>query len=181
MVGVVLQKKMSSYEQTKTCSKCGFTERRQIDKYIAAFESTREWTSPCTQCKSTSFKSSSGTIPLPDTDLLKIWSESNDLMFLDQDEDILLAEADNFNLLSRFVQDVSFKPSKREILLSAICVLLYDNTPEVSSETEECDLAIAEKVRKFLISNKSLFDELDTNYIDDYIKKVVYPQIGIKF
>lgn len=170
---------MIKYDQTKTCSKCGFTEKRQIDKKIAAFETTREWNSPCIKCKTTSFKSASVAIPPPDSELLKIWAESTDLMFLDQDEDILLAEPENFDLLASFVQDASIELSKREILLSAICVLLHDNTPEDEDDKEEYDLALAAKVKKFLISNKSLFDDLDKFYIMEYIKKVVYPQIGL--
>lgn len=172
---------MDNYEQTRTCLKCGFTERRQIDKKIAAFETTREWASPCTKCKNSSFKSSSVAIPPPDSELLKIWAESKDLMFLDQDEDILLAEPESFELLARFVQDASLSPSKREILLSAICILLHDNTPEDEDDTEEYDFEVAENVKNFLISNKSLFETLDKFYIQDYIKEIVFPKIGIKY
>jgi predicted nucleic-acid-binding Zn-ribbon protein len=168
------------FEQTKTCSKCGFSESLLIDKKLAAFEKTRVWESHCVKCNNTSFKSSSVAIPPPDFELLKIWSESKELMFLSQDEDILLSEPENYDLLIKFVRNESIPSNKREILLSAICVILFDNTPEDESDTDEYDINLADKVRSFLINNKSLFDDLDKFYIGDYIKKVVYPQIGIK-
>ena len=168
------------YLQTRTCSNCKKTESRNIDKKTAAFESTRKWKTPCPHCNCNSFESSSDQTPPIDEELLKIWTQSNNLYFLDQDEDIIIAEPENFELFKKYVKDKSIHVKKRGILLSAICIILFDNTPEDENDLEKYDLTIAVKVREFLINNKVLFNEIDNINIMEYIRKVVYPQIEMK-
>jgi predicted nucleic-acid-binding Zn-ribbon protein len=52
------------YEQTRSCAECGYEETRFLDELTAAFEQTRAWSEPCSQCGSTDFSSASNVFVL---------------------------------------------------------------------------------------------------------------------
>ena len=165
---------MKLYKQTRKCSNCGFREERCIEKTKAAFESERLWNSPCIKCKRRSHSARSCIIPEPDTELLSIWAKSKQLRFLDQDEDIFLGQPDIFDLLVEFVQNETIPKNKRRIILSALCVILHDNSPLSQNDKESLNLDIAQKAKNFLSSKKWLFDQLGEKYISKYIRDVVF-------
>ena len=116
--------------------------------------------------------------PAINHELLDEWSREPKLSFSRQDEDLLLADRETLPLLLTFVQRRDILASKRSILLSALCVLIFDNTPDPDDPHAEGDFELAATVAEFLSRNSWLFSEINDDYIYDYIKAEVYPQIG---
>ncbi|MEO1149196.1 MAG: hypothetical protein AAFY26_27075, partial [Cyanobacteria bacterium J06638_22] len=108
---------MSLYEQERTCARCGHEEVRELPPLVAAFEERRQWTDPCSQCGSHVFSSSSEELPPLDAEILEEWATNGNLSLDQQDEDLLMARADWFPLLSEFVQRRDLPHQKRSVLL----------------------------------------------------------------
>lgn len=168
----------NKYSQSKICNKCGHEDSRENSKCVAAFESTRMWESPCPICQSIEIENAGWELPDLDEEIMLLWCDDESLYLSDQDEDILMAEEMNIDLLFNFLDNDNIKPSKRAVILSALCVLVFDNT---SDEEEDLDInpEIAIKVIHGLKGRISIFASMDTDYIMDYIKEVVYPQLGL--
>ncbi len=113
-----------------------------------------------------------------DKELFEKWIHDADLTVLSQDEDLIIGTGENLNLLEEFLQRRDAIPGKREVLLSAICVVLYDNSPDVEDPDDSRSPEFAAKAEEILRRNIEAFNELNEDYICDYIKKVVYPVIG---
>ena len=114
-------------------------------------------------------------------ELLERWIHDPDLSVLSQDEDLILGTGENLELLEEFLQRRDALAGKRVIILSAICVILYDNSPSVDDRKDSGDLALAARATKVLRQNLAAFDEINEDFICDYIKEVVYPIIGRPF
>ncbi|MBO9701372.1 MAG: hypothetical protein J7604_14275 [Sporocytophaga sp.] len=98
-----------------------------------------------------------------------------------QDEELLLAKLDYLPMTLKAIDEQKYPKHKIDILIESICVLLYDNTfqsEEYSNEENELRQRIAEEVRPELIKRKDKILEAEL-HIMDYIKNVVFPQIGI--
>lgn len=171
--------RVDRYWQYRTCKSCGFEEQRQNDKFVAAFESTRKWDTDCPNCGEKDVDRAGWAIPGLDDELLHLWGQDESLSFSDQDEDILLANEDNIELLLEGIESSNLLLSKRSILLAALCVLIYDHTPIDEEDDPEMKLELSAKLISELKSRIHLFHELDTVYISDYIKEVVYPRLGL--
>ncbi|CEN33478.1 hypothetical protein [Capnocytophaga cynodegmi] len=119
-----------TYNVIKTCQ-CGNKDSFPITKIEAAFElfdDKRLWKeTPCSKCGSTKTISVSHSLPKIDQELFTIWSENPDYDFMEQDEDLILAEMDNLDLLLGAFDNPSFPTEKKYVVVSALCVLLYDN------------------------------------------------------
>lgn len=165
------------YNQYKECASCGFEDKREIGVEIAAFEETRVWNTPCPKCGSLEVRSSAMHIPEPNRELMEIWSTDLKLTFYEQDEDICLASKDNFKLLLEFLDKSSTLLPKKSILLSALCILIYDNLPD--GEDPDKNNKIAAITSAELKKRIALFVELDTDIIMDYVKKAVFPKVGL--
>ena len=163
---------MSTFEQSRTCSDCDSEETRKLEKLQAAFIQHSHWDKPCQGCGGTQFSTMSLPMPKLDVDIMEAWIADENLNLMDQDEDIILASKENLELLKAYVVRDDAGPDKRAMLLSALCVLIYD-----SNETD--DAQTLEDAIKFLKNNRHLFEEIGDGAIFDYIKKVVYPQIGL--
>jgi hypothetical protein len=111
-------------------------------------------------------------------ELFEQWILDSDLTVLSQDEDLIIGVGENLVLLEEFLQRRDALPGKREVLLSAICVVLYDNSPDVDDPDESRSPEFAAKAAEVLKRNINAFDELNEDYICDYIKEIVYPVIG---
>ena len=111
-------------------------------------------------------------MPKLDADIMEVWVADEKLSLMDQDEDIILASEKNLELLTEHVTSEELGINKRTTLLSALCVLVYD-----SNESE--DRQLIEDATKFLRTNRHLFKEIGDGAIFDYVKKVVYPKIGL--
>ncbi len=164
---------MSTFEQTRTCSDCESEETRELKKLQAAFVQHSHWSRPCGGCGGTQFSTMSLPMPKLDLEIMEAWIADDDLNLMDQDEDIILASKENLELLKAFIVRDDAKPDKRSMLLSALCILVYD-----SDESE--DAQTLEDAIKFLKNNGHLFEEIGDGAIFDYVKKVVYPKIGLK-
>jgi len=111
-------------------------------------------------------------------ELFEQWIRDSDLTVLSQDEDLIIGTGENLELLEEFLQRQDAVPGKREVLLSAICVVLYDNSPDVDDPDDSRSSEFAAKAEAILKRNIDAFDELNEDYICDYIKEIVYPVIG---
>ena len=119
--------------------------------------------------------------PKLDKEILDIWGNDPKLFLMIQDEEIFLAEYDYFPMLLKAIDESKYPKSKIDVLIEAICVLLYDNTvaPEEYSEKENREReSIAKKVRPELIKRKNRIIEAG-DLVMEYIQEIVYPQIGI--
>lgn len=167
------------YWQYRICKNCGFEEQRENEKFVASFESKRKWESKCPNCGEKNIERAGWALPDLDSELLRVWGQDESLQFDQQDEDILLAEEENIELLLNGVDSKELLHSKRSTLLAALCVLIYDHTLNSDEDDPEIKPEISAKVTAELKDRMYLFQELDTVYISDYIKDVVYPQLGI--
>lgn len=111
-------------------------------------------------------------------ELFERWIHDSDLTVLSQDEDLILGTGENLDLLEEFLKRNDAVSGKREVLLSAICVVLYDNSLDVDDSDDLRSPELAAKAKEILKRNINAFDELNEEYICDYIKEVVYPVIG---
>lgn len=118
-------------------------------------------------------------MPPLDEDVLQAWATNADLTILQQDEDLMLADAETLPLLKQFVQRNDILPAKRSVLLSALCVLVYDNIPD-EDDPALGDEKLLNDVTQFLVHNVQLFQTIDDGYIHDYVKTAVYPRIGLQ-
>ena len=163
---------MSTFEQTRTCSDCKAEETRKLEKLKAAFVQHSTWDQPCEGCGGSQFSTMSMPMPKLDAEIMEAWIADENLSLMEQDEDIILASKENLELLKAYVVRDDAGPEKRAMLLSALCVLVYE-----SDETE--DGQTLEDAIKFLRNNRHLFEEIGDGAIFDYIKNVVYPKIGL--
>lgn len=172
------------YKLTRTCKDCENVDSYELTRVEAAFElynSKEIWNKKCSKCGSVSCGSLVHHHPKLDKSLLDIWGSDPTLYFMEQDQELFLAEYDYFPMILNAIDEGKYLKSKIDVLVEAICILLYDNivSPEEYSEQENLDRQnIAQKVRPELIKRKDrIIDAGDA--VMDYIKKVVYPQIGI--
>lgn len=173
------------YKLIRTCKACKHVDSIELTKVEAAFElykSNKVWGRPCFNCGSIHFESQGHHHPNLDKELLDIWGNDPELFLMEQDQELVLAEYNYFQILLEAIDESKYLKSKIDVLIEAICILLYDNTvsPEEYSEKEnKARESIAEEVRPELIKRKNkIVDAGDA--VMDYIKVVVYPQIGIE-
>lgn len=168
------------YEQTRSCAKCGYEETRFLDELTAAFEETRTWEEPCDKCGSTDFSGESNALPPLSRAQLEIWAINDELHFLQQDEDLILATPSNLELLLEFLDSPNTHIWQRRTLASALYVLWYDAYPQ-TGEKYAHNSEFAEKVASIINQRTDLFIELGVEkfqefgdplwYIIDYIKE----------
>jgi len=111
-----------------------------------------------------------------------MWGNDPELRVLDQDEELILAEFEYLPMLLNAIDDSSYMGAKTDILIEAICILLYDYSvvSEEYSDPEKVEREqIAQQVRQELIKRKQIIIQSQA-YMRDYVKEVVYPQIGIE-
>lgn len=147
------------YKQTRSCEKCGYTETRFLDELTAAFEQTRLWEEPCSQCGSTDFSKGSCSIPLHTRTQFQMWATDAKLSFSSQDEDLILASPNNLELLLEFLDSPSTHRAKRQVLASALYILWYDSYPETGQKYLK-NIELAERIAKEINKRTSLLIEL---------------------
>ncbi len=162
---------MNQYHISKKCKICEKEFQIGLTKYEAAFGSLfsrilKE--AECPNCGSKEYQSASSPLLPVDKDTMEKWAFHEDLYFLEQDEDLILADKNNIDLIDHFLQRNDILPNKRGTLLSALCVIIYDK-----SEGEEEAMEVLLKHKQMLIDARPL--------IDSYIRKEVYPKLSIKW
>lgn len=167
----------------RTCKQCGNTDEYSISKFEAAF-STRDkivYNKKCSKCDSHKYASISYPIPDLDKEILDKWGNDPKLFFMDQDEDLILAEENNLPLFLEAIDNKLYPQAKLNILLSAICVLACDNivgSEEYTIGENRSRKAKADKVLNELLKRKHLLTKLNWE-IMDYIKEIVFPRLDI--
>lgn len=154
----------------------GHIQRISVSKREVAFEliDINEVLGPqCESCHSTTF-STTHEIPEIDFELLQEWSTNSDLHFMPQDEELLLADEKYLDMILEILDDVQLPDHKRNVLIDALCVIVYDNTVEENkkrnNQLKNRVIAELNKRREQLV--------LADGWIMDYIKDVVYPQLN---
>ena len=173
------------YKLIRTCKNCKHVDSIELTKVEAAFglyDSYKIWRTPCSNCGSINCESLARHHTTLDRELLGMWGNDPELFLMEQDQELLLAEYDYLPMLLEAIDESKYLRSKIDVLIEAICILFYDNTvsPEEYSVIENKKREnIAVKVRPELIKRKDKILEAG-DAVMDYIKEVVYPQIGLK-
>lgn len=113
-------------------------------------------------------------------EILEAWASDEGLSFLAQDEDLMIADAAELSLLESMIRRSDISTLKRGVLLSAICVLVFDNVPDWDDDEPDCDPDVGQEALSFLVEHKALVREIGEDSISDYLKEVVYPLIGLE-
>ncbi|MCR9174099.1 MAG: hypothetical protein NXI10_16480 [bacterium] len=172
------------YKLKRVCKDCKNVDSYDLSKLEAAFklyDSSFYWNTECNVCGSPNCESLILNHPKLDKQLLDVWGNDPELFLMEQDEELFLAEDEYFDMLIEAIDNSEYPKEKLNVLIEAICVLLYDNTiaPHEYSKKENKDRKlIADKVRPELIKRKERIREAG-DAVMDYIKVVVYPQIGL--
>ncbi|MDV6168636.1 hypothetical protein R1T16_09390 [Flavobacterium sp. DG1-102-2] len=172
------------FRAIRTCKNCGSEDEYALSKIDAAFSLKYDLiqSKKCTKCNSDKWSEIKYPSPYLDKELLDIWGADLDLNFMDQDEDIILAEEENLPLFLEAIDNKRYPQSKLNILLSALCILAYDNiiAPEEYTAAENIHRkAKADRVINELTKRKHLLTNLSWE-IMDYIKEVIFPRLDIK-
>tara|TARA_B100001105_G_C22239394_1_gene377583 strand:+ start:77 stop:613 length:537 start_codon:yes stop_codon:yes gene_type:complete len=168
----------------KVCKDCGNTDVFTLTKIEAAF-SLKDSTiqkAACTNCSSVKWSSYWHNKPGLDIELLNIWGYDPDLYFMDQDEDIILAEEENVPLFLNAIDKQNYPQKKLNTLLAALCIIVYDNVIADKEYTEQENIRrrkTADKVITELIPRKHLVAETKDWEIMDYVRQIVFPLIGL--
>jgi len=106
-----------------------------------------------------------------DFNLLKEWATTPSLNLDTQDEELLLADETYLDIILQVLDTVAATNYKQAILMEALCIIIYDNTVDNNANTNLKNRVIEELNGR--LDKLKLADE----WIGDYIKKVVYPQL----
>jgi len=168
-----------NYQYRRAC-KCGNVDFIDATKTEAAFELNFDSIieNGCSKCGGKKVWSIGiSNSPEIDEELLSIWSKEPEYLFCEQDQDLMLAQyKNNIDLYLKYIDDESISIGKRNVLIEALCVMIYDRAKKTDKENLNLINRIASELRK----RERLV--LEAQYwIMDYIKKVSFPIIGIEF
>ncbi|MFY7669824.1 hypothetical protein ACOSP6_01920 [Tenacibaculum sp. MEBiC06402] len=164
------------YEYQKAC-KCGNVDSIEVTRKEAAFglKEKEIWSQKCSKCGNKDFTSLSHPQPDFEIDLLLEWANNPDYFFMEQDEDLMLAEEKNIETILEVLDNHQILKQKRNILIEALCVIIYDN-----SNSDKGNQNLINRVANELKKRKT--DVLNAqDWIMDYIKEVAFPIIGIQY
>lgn len=168
---------MTKYTIERKCLSCGNKEEIHVSKREAAFELVdinAVLGESCKKCRSVRF-TTNYLVPELDYELLKDWATNSELYLMPQDEELLLADGRYFDNILAILDTVSIPDHKRNILMEALCIIIYDNSVK---ENLHQDTELKNKVIQALNNRMNKLKSAD-GWISDYIKKVVYPQLDI--
>lgn len=172
---VLMTQPDNTYKIQRTCTICGLAQPIFVTKREAAFElfdMHKIHRQNCTKCLSTSF-STVYEKPDLDFDLLKEWATNPDLYLMKQDEELLLADKRYLDMILEILDTMPLPDHKRNLLMDALCVIVYDNSNNKNPQQDE-------QLKKRVITELNKRQDklkLADNWIMDYIKRVVYPQL----
>ncbi len=168
----------TQYKYRRAC-KCGNVDFIEFTKIEAAFELYHERLINvcCTKCGGKNMCSGAISPPGIDRELLTIWSENPNYLFCEQDQDLVLAQYENnIDLYLEFIDKESTPIGKRNVLIEALCVMVYERANNKNKNQNTILKKLIEELqnRKELVSNAQY-------WIMGYIKKVAFPVIGIEY
>lgn len=163
----------------RTCKDCGNEDRVELTKEQVAFQLYDKSIERkvCSVFHSIQWQSIHHQIIKIDKALLAQWGADSNLAFLEQDEELILAEIEYLPIILEAIDAKGYLPGKITTLLEALCVLLYDNvanSEEYSQEENQKRQQVASEVIPELIKRKELIKGASPA-IRDYIKEVVFP------
>jgi hypothetical protein len=166
---------VETYSIERICSGCGRNDEIVISKRDAAFELIDINKVLGDICKVCSSKSFSTRFQRPDLDfeLLQEWATNPDLHLMPQDEELLLADEIYLDLILKVLDTVSISDHKSNLLMNALCVIVYDNSTDNLRANEKLKSRVI-----FELNKRQDKLKLADNWIMDYIKEVVYPQLN---
>ncbi|TPN88881.1 hypothetical protein [Aquimarina algicola] len=160
----------------RECLKCGTIQSLTVTKKEAAFDLIdydRVLGVKCPKCFNKQFSITFQNVTL-DLDILKEWSLDSELYLQEQDEELLLADELYLDIVLKTLDTHKILDHKRNILLEALCIIVYDNTIKENPKRDE-DL----KNRVIFELNTRIEQlRLADDWVMDYIKEVVYPQLN---
>lgn len=164
-----------NYKYQKTCE-CENVDSFEVTRKEAAFNLKEQeiWNQGCSKCGSKDFVALTHPQIDFDLDLIVEWGNNSEYSFIQQDEELLLAEENNVEMILEVLDYHNILNQKRKILIEALCVIVYDNI-----DLEEGNQELKDKVANELTKRKD--DVLNAeDWIMDYIKEEVFPLIGIE-
>ncbi|WP_298545666.1 hypothetical protein [uncultured Aquimarina sp.] len=167
-----------NYKIERTCSKCERKQSLTVTKREAAFELVdyeNIFGKVCSECGNDKFTTTFQK-PNLDFELLKEWSLNPELYLMEKDEELLLADELYLDMILKILDTIKIPDHKRNLLMDALCVIVYDNTNEKNQKKDE---TLKNRVIAELNERKEQL-KLADDWIMDYIKQVVYPQLDGK-
>ncbi len=164
-----------TYKMMKKCPDCGHMVTLIITEREAVFElinkATLGWT--CKKCWSRSVSIWFTKPKQINFSLLKEWATNPSLYLMEQDQHLILAEEQYLENILELIDTVPMPVIKRDTLMEALCVIVYDNTDdENTAQEEELKKKVIEELNKRLDKLK-----LADDWIAPYLKDNVYPQL----
>ncbi|MDM1298328.1 hypothetical protein HXZ94_07410 [Empedobacter falsenii] len=163
-----------------TCKDCFHEEKIAITKIEAAFDlydSKALWEKPCLSCSSVAKQSMTYSKSKLDKELMELWLKNDNYHFLEQDEELLLAEIENLELILFALDHENISENRELTLVETLCVLIYDNhanEEELSEDDKVKRKRNLEKVLPEVIKRKHLIEKHKDDILD-YLYKVVEP------
>jgi len=166
------------YYIARTCKSCGNADKFYLTKREKAFglyDSSKIWKANCSKCCESECLSIGGHLIEIDKELIMDWGNDESLFFIQQDEDLILAEEKYLYLILDILDNHEILETKRRILVSALFVLIYDNLVN----KEENNLNLLNRVSTELLARKELIENSSDNVMD-YIRNITFPYLGIE-
>jgi hypothetical protein len=138
----------------RTCKKCNNTDKLFVSKRELVFElfdKNKIWNTPCTKCGKIECSSVGFSQPEIDEDLWSEWARNDELSFMSQDEDLIIAEEKYLPKILLLLDSTNISNWKRIILASALCVLYRS-----AYDYRELKPELVDKIGKELIKHKDI-------------------------
>lgn len=163
---------MEDYSIYTECTPCGNRAHFPLTKKEAAFDlyDRHLFKKPCHQCGA-AVNAYSMDKPAIDKELLDIWGQDEELYFLSQDEDLILADKTLLDILLQAIDEEKYLESKMHTMIYALLVLLRDLYRD-KSQQEVYETVLQEALKRKAIIEKYRMGK-------DYITKVAYPLLGL--
>jgi hypothetical protein len=156
-----------TYLYSWTCKDCGHENSIERSKHEAAFDHSPKL-GPCAHCSGTEYTSAGFDIPEIDEELLEVWFADPTLFFLEQDEDLIIADTD-LEVLKGFLEKSSSKVERAKSLGPILAVKLYDINFSNLEQRQWCV--------NWLVHNKDKW----INSTNGYILKDIKPLLKKEF
>ena len=164
------------YLAQQICMDCNNQLATMQSKRDAAFwTNSKLFPAICGNCGSTRF-SESRSLPPYDWELVDEWRKDESLKFLDQDEDLMLAEEKYIIYLAQVIDAHDSLRSKKGTAIEALYILVYDNLP---SDEEPYDEEVAKAALNILRNRKESVTSTEP-FVSDDVKLAVDEYIGIE-
>ena len=175
----------NKYGIYKSCGKCGhktFISLTKVEAAFSLYDNKKLWyETPCERCGSKKTGFISLLSPDLDEELFEIWGKHSEYCFLEQDEDLILAKTKNIPLLLKAFDNDSFTNEKQDVIVNALCTILFDNIELSKNEyTKEEEKVMAENRNKVLPELQKRKEKILSykdciwEYIWREVEKVIY-------